>query len=83
MKQLITYSTTKSWNPMNIVILTFVCVSLFLQFVVAIALVFLAKQGEFIDDDKRNQVIRSNNGVTVLVLLVSIINIFINVFISV
>jgi len=82
MKQLIVLGNT-SWTAINIVILSFVCLSIFLQLVVGIVLVFLAKQGEFIDEDKRNQLIRSNNGVTLLVLFVSVINIFINVFISV
>jgi hypothetical protein len=80
MKQMI---TKNSWIPLNIVILTFVCLSLLIQFIVATVLVFLAKEGEFIDEDKRNQLIRSNNGVTILVLIVSIINIFINIFISI
>ena len=84
MKQLIvTGQSSHVWNALNIVLLTFVCLSLFLQFVIAIVLVFLAKSGEFIDDDKGNQLIRSNNGATILVLCVSIINIFINVFLSV
>lgn len=80
MKQLITKDT---WNAINIVIMTFIGLSLILQFLVAILLVFLAKQGEFIDENKRNQLIRSNNGATILVLIISVINIFINVFISV
>ena len=82
MKQIITVTSGKAWAPLNIVCMTFVCLSLFLQFIVAIVLVFLAKQGEFIDEDKRNQLIRSNNGVTLLVLVISIINIFLNIFIS-
>ena len=83
MKQLIVTGQSNQWNALNIVLLTFVCLSLLLQFVIATVLVFLAKSGEFIDDDKRNQLIRSNNGATILVLCVSIINIFINVFVSV
>ena len=79
MKQLI----SQPYTTINIIILAFVSLSLVLQFLVAVALVFLAKNGEFIDEDKRNQLIRNNNGVTVLVLIISIINIFINVFISV
>jgi hypothetical protein len=71
------------WNALNIVCMTFVGLSLLLQFLVAVLLIFLAKQGEFIDEDKRNQLIRSNNITTLLVLAISIINIFINVFISV
>jgi hypothetical protein len=43
----------------------------------------LAKKDEFIDEEKRNQLIRHNNGVTLLVLVIAVINIFINVFISV
>lgn len=78
MKQLI----GQPFTSINIVILTFVCLSLVLQFLVAVVLVFLAKSGEFIDEEKRNQLIRNNNGVTILVLIISIINIFINVFIS-
>jgi hypothetical protein len=80
MKQFITKDI---WNAINIVIMTFIGLSLILQFLVAILLVFLAKQGEFIDENKRNQLIRSNNGASILVLIISVINIFINVFISV
>ena len=80
MKQLI---TKNSWVPLNIVCMTFVGLSLLIQFVVATLLVFLAKSGEFIDEDKRNQLIRSNNVTTFLVLIVTILNIFINVFIMI
>lgn len=80
MKQLI---TKNNWVPINIICMTFVGVSLLLQFVVAIFLIFLAKSGEFIDEDKRNQLIRSNNFTTFLVLVITILNIFINVFIMI
>jgi ABC-type sugar transport system permease subunit len=70
------------WSAINIVCLVFVCISLFLQFVVGFVLAFLAKQGEFIDDDARNRLIRSNNCATILVLIISVINIFISVFIT-
>lgn len=83
LKQIITVSKSPPWPPLSIVLMTFICTSLFLQFVVAIMLVFLAKQGEFIDEEKRNQLIRSNNITTILVLIVTIINIFINIFISI
>jgi ABC-type sugar transport system permease subunit len=71
-----------NWSAINIVCLVFVCLSLFLQFIVAFVLAFLAKQGEFIDDDARNRLIRSNNFATILVLIISVINIFISVFLS-
>jgi hypothetical protein len=80
MKQLI---TKNAWVPLNIICMTFVGLSLLLQFVVATLLVFLAKSGEFIDEDKRNQLIRSNNVTTFLVLIITILNIFINVFIMI
>ena len=80
MKQLI---TRNNWTPLNITIMVFIGISLLLQFVVACFLIFLAKSGEFIDEDKRNQLIRSNNGTTFLVLVITIVNIFINVFFSV
>ena len=85
MKSLIspTQGRTTVWNALNIVLMTFIVVSLFLQIIVGVLLVFLAKQGEFIDEEKRNQLIRSNNGTTLLVVAISIINIFINVFISI
>ena len=41
------------------------------------------KQSEFIDDDKRAQLIRGNNWVTVFVLAIAVLNIFINVFVNV
>ena len=80
MKQLITLA---DWNPMNIVIMTFIGISLLAQFVVGTALVFMAKKGEFIDEQQRIHLIRQNNFVTLLVLFTSVINIFINIFISV
>lgn len=85
MKQLIAppQGRTTTWTPLNIVLMTFIGLSLLLQFVVGILLVFLAKQGEFIDEEKRNRLIRNNNGATLLVVAISIINIFINVFISI
>lgn len=85
MKSLIapTQGRTTTWTPLNIVLMTFIGLSLLLQFIVGILLVFLAKQGEFIDEEKRNRLIRKNNGATLLVVAISIINIFINVFISI
>jgi hypothetical protein len=74
---------TPVWNAINIILLVFASLSLLLQFFLATILAFLAKQGEFIDETKRNQLIRSNNGATILCLVITVINIFINVFLSV
>lgn len=67
----------------NGILLIFVCVSLLLQLLLNIILVFLAKHGEFYDEEKREQLIKSNNAVTLIVLAISIINVFINVFLNV
>jgi hypothetical protein len=83
LKQVITLAKNPPWSAQFIVLMAFICLSLFLQFVVAIMLVFLAKQGEFIDEEKRNALIRSNNTTTILVLIITVINIFISVFISI
>jgi hypothetical protein len=67
----------------NIIVLACVIISLFMQVVVGIVLVYLAKHGEFFDAQKRSQLIRKNNMVTLMILAISIINVFINVFINV
>ena len=74
--------TINNWIPLNIILVSFVGFSIVLQFSLAILLIFLVKQGEFVDEEKRDQLIRSNNWATVIILTISIINIFINVFIS-
>lgn len=77
MKNLI---TKNEWVPLNIVVMSCIGLSLLLQFLVSIIIVFLSKQGEFIDETKRNGLIRGNNLLTFLVLVVSILNVFISVF---
>jgi nitrogen fixation-related uncharacterized protein len=72
-----------TWNALNIILLIFICLSLLIQFVIGAGLIFLAKSNEFLDDEKRNQLIKSNNWVTLLVMVVAIINIFINIFLTV
>jgi hypothetical protein len=66
---------------MNIVLLSAVCISVLFQFTVGAALVFISKEGEFIDEEKRVDLIKKNNYATLLVLATSIINIFISIFI--
>ena len=82
-KQLLNMSKLAPWNALQITLFVCVCVSLFLQILCGILLVFLSKQTEFLDDEKREKVIRSNNSVTILIFIVVILNIFINVFISI
>jgi hypothetical protein len=76
-------STLESISVTNAVVLASVCVSLLLQLVLIVVLVILAKHGEFYDEEKREQLIRGNNAVTLIVLTISILNVFINVFLNV
>ena len=70
----------QTWAPIVITELVFVCLSLLFQFLLAFMLVFLAKNGEFVDDEKRNTLIRNNNLATIIVFFITILNICINVF---
>lgn len=83
LKHLINLNNNDLYTTLNMVILTSVCLSLLLQVVVGVVLVFLAKSGEFIEDVQREKLIKNNNAVTLLILTISIINVFINVFLNV
>lgn len=82
LKQLLS-TTSLSSNGLNILLVTCVCLSLLLQVAVALLLIFLAKQSEFVDEEKRKTLVRGNNWATLLISTVSILNVFINIFISV
>ena len=71
------------WIAFNIIVMVSVCLSLILQFIIGVALVYMAKEGEFIDEYKRNELIKKNNFVTLLALIISFINIFLNMFLVV
>ena len=71
------------WIAFNIIVMVSVCLSLVLQFIIGVALVYMAKEAEFIDEHKRNELIKKNNVVTLLALIISFINIFLNMFLVV
>ena len=83
LKHLLTMDQTTLFCVLNISIMTFVCISLLLQIVVGIVLIYLARSGEFIEEQQRAKLIRQNNAVTFLIVAISIINVFINVFLNV
>ena len=68
---------------LNISIMVLVCVSLFLQVVVSGVLIYLARSGEFLEENQRAKLIRKNNMVTFLIIAISVINVLINVFLNV
>ena len=69
----------KSWTPLNIIILVFVCLSLLLQFLVAFILIFISKHEDLNNETKRDSLIKNNNVTLLLVVLISIINIGISI----
>ena len=73
----------QTWAPLTIVTLVFICLSLLLQFLLAFILVFLAKNGEFINEEKRNQLIRSNNVATLFCFFITVLNICIDIFVCI
>lgn len=83
LKQLITPTPSDITDGLTILLIASVCMSILLQIIVAVILVFMAKQSEFVDDEKRDALVKSNNWATILISAVSIINVFINIFISV
>lgn len=80
LKEIIDLSQNQKLDILNIIILFFVILSLVLQIVVGVVLIYLAKTNEFIDKEKRDQLIKKNNAVTFLVITISIINVFLNIF---
>ena len=71
----------KYWKALSIIILVCIAISLIFQFIVAVMLIFLSRAAQFEKEEKRNQLIRNNNIATILALIISVINVFISVFI--
>ncbi|RNA01930.1 ninjurin-1-like isoform X1 [Brachionus plicatilis] len=70
LKDIIDLGQTRKLDILNIIILLFVILSLVLQIVVGVVLIYLAKTNEFIDKEKRDQLIKRNNAVTFLPTLI-------------
>lgn len=83
MKQLIVAKRSAPWEVIEIVIMFSICTSLVLQFICGIVIIISSKQHEFLDESKRNDMVRNNNSITILVLVITVVNIFVNVFINI
>jgi hypothetical protein len=81
MKQVIQAKQDSPWQPIDIVIIFAICLSIILQFICGVILLFSAKQ-EFLDEYEIDEIMQRNNSITVLVLAITIVNIFINVFLN-
>lgn len=83
MKQLIITTRTTQWHVLDIVLMFSICISLILQFLCGIFLVFSTKQEDFNDEQKRSISIKNNHTITLFVLSITVVNIFINVFLNI
>lgn len=83
MKQLIMAKRQASWQVLDIVIMFSICASLILQFICGVMIIFSSKQEEFMDDAKRPGLVKQNNMITLMIVVICFINIFVNVFLNI
>ena len=74
---------TNKWTPINVILMMFIIISIGMQISCGVVLIFAARNfDEFTNAKNRRYSIRINNVITLLVLFISILNIFISVFTS-
>lgn len=83
MKQIIMAKRFSTWQVLDIVIMFSICASLILQFICGVMIIFSTKQEEFLDDSKRPNLVKKNNVLTLLIVVICFINIFVNVFLNI
>lgn len=83
MKQLILSKQNSPWQVLDIVIMISISASLFLQFICGIIIIFSSKHEEFTNDAKRPELVKKNNFITLLIVVICFVNIFVNVFINI
>ena len=57
------------WNSLNITLMVLIGVPILMQLVVAVVLVLIAKENEFLDETKRSQFVKRNDFITLYWLL--------------
>ena len=82
LKQIFKNKESISWNILDVVLLCLIAVSLLMQLICGMWLVFLPIKKEFKDEMEKEKHKLRENVFTFLILVITIINIFINVFIS-
>ncbi|CAF0902878.1 unnamed protein product [Brachionus calyciflorus] len=83
LKHVIDLSQSNELGLINIVFLLFIVGSLLLQLVVGVVLIYIAKTTEFMNEAKRDQLIKRNDLVTIMSITISIINVFLTIFINI
>lgn len=71
-----------NWNAINVILITGIAISLIIQIFIGSGLLFLVTSDNFVDEEKRSGIIKKNNWVALLVVAISILNIFLNIFMS-
>ena len=81
-KQILKNKETTKLNGLDVVLLCLIALSLFMQLICGLWLLFLPIKKEFVSEEEKNKHQKRENVFTSLVLIITIINLFINVFIS-
>ena len=81
-KQIFKNKEKIEWGILDIVLLCLISVSLLLQLICGIWLIFLPTKKEFANENEKEKHKTRENVFTFLILVITVINIFINVFIS-
>ena len=82
-KQILTSKKTHEWLLLDIFLVVIIGLSLILQFFCGFVLLFSTRTKEFIDEDERKKNLRKDNAFTFLILIITVLNLFINVFFTI
>ena len=83
LKQVILSKKDQPFDTIELVVMFSICLSLILQLICGIFLVFSTRSNDFIDELEMENNIKNNNLITFLILLITILNIFVNVFLNI
>jgi hypothetical protein len=83
LKQVILSKKDVPFDTIELVVMFSICLSLILQLICGIFLVFSTRSTDFIDELEMENNVKNNNLITFLILLITILNIFVNVFLNI
>jgi hypothetical protein len=81
-KQIFKNKEKLEWSALDIILLCLISVSLLMQLICGLWLIFLPIKKEFATENEKEKHKTRENVFTFIILVITIINIFINVFIS-
>jgi hypothetical protein len=83
LKQVIITKKEAPFSTIELVVMFSICLSLILQLICGIFLVFSTRSNDYISEIEMENNIRNNNLITFIILLITILNIFVNVFLNI